>query len=286
VNVGFSPTSAGTKSASLVFTDNGKTTTQTVALSGVAGDPLAPTVSAPVQNFTEAGMPLTVNAVAAPVGNSTIPIAVRWSQTNAEPLDHYELQKSDNGGTTWTAVPLSDPAATSAKVDLRIGANGQPVTHMFRVRGYGTDGLDRIGEWATGQRLPLKGIDNAATAAVKFSGNWTTQSLTGAYGGTVHFASASGPNASLNKASFTVTGNVALITTLGPNRGRLQISVDGQNRGPVTDLYAPTQGVARVPVAVDNLPVGTHTVTVTVLGTKAPASTGTRVDVDGWAVIG
>ncbi|HKG49725.1 MAG TPA: choice-of-anchor D domain-containing protein, partial [Actinomycetales bacterium] len=285
VKVGFSPTSLGTKTASLVFTDNGKTTTQSVSLSGVAGDPLPPTVSAPVQNFTEAGMPLQVK-VTTPLANSTVPIAVRWSQTNSEPLDHYELQKSDDGGATWTAVALADPTATSARVDLRIGANGAVVTHMFRVRGYGTAGTDRIGAWATGQRVPLKATDNTNSAAVKFSGSWTAQTLAGAYGGTVQVSTATGANASLNKASFTVTGNVALISTTGPNRGRVQISVDGVNRPGFVDLYAPTQGTARVPVAVDNLPAGTHTVTVTVLSTRNASSTGNRVDIDGWGVIG
>jgi hypothetical protein len=284
VNVGFSPTTAGTKSASLVFTDNGSTTTQTIPVSGVAGDPLPPTVSAPVQNFTEAGMPLTVTVVQQ-LAESTIPIAIRWSQTNTEPLDHYELQQSNNGGSTWNPVTLPDPKATSVRVNLKLGTNAQPPTYMFRVRGYGLP-ADRIGAWTTGQRVPLTPIDNPLTTRVKYSGNWTQQALAGAYGGNVHFATAPGPNASLNKASFTVTGNVALMSTMGPDRGRLQISVDGQSFGPVTDLYSPTVGTARVPVAVDNLPAGTHTVTVTVLGTRSPASTGTRVDIDGWAVIG
>jgi hypothetical protein len=284
VNVGFSPTTAGTKSASLVFTDNGKTTTQTVPLSGVAGDPLAPTVSAPVQNFTEAGMPLTVT-VAPQVADSTIPIAVRWTQTNSEPLDHYELEQSNNGGTTWAPVSLADPKATSVKVNLRLGTNANPPTYMFRVRGYGLP-TSRIGAWTAGQRVPLKPIDNPLTAQIKYSGNWQQQALANAYGGNVHFATATGPNASLNKATFTVTGNVALISTRGPDRGRLQLSVDGVNRGGPIDLYSATRETARVPVAVDNLPAGTHTVTVTVLGTRNAASTGTRVDIDGWAMIG
>jgi hypothetical protein len=272
VNVGFSPTSAGTKSASLVFTDNGKSTRQTVALLGVGEGALAPTTTAPVQNFTEAGMPLALT-LAQQVADSTIPIAIRWTQANAELLDHYELQRSNNGGNTWEAVTLPDPKATSVKVDLRLGTNAQPPTYMFRVRGYGTPtGL--IGAWSTGQRVPLKPIDNPVTSQIKYSGNWQQQGLAGAYGGNVHFATASGPNASLNKASFTVTGNVALITTMGPDRGRLQLSVDGVNRGGQIDLYAPTQGNARVPIAVDNLPAGTHTVTLTVLGKKSTLNPG------------
>jgi hypothetical protein len=285
VNVGFRPTSDGTKSASLVFTDNARTTTQSVSLSGVAGDPLPPTVSAPVQNFTDVGMPLPVT-VRTPLADSTAPIAVRWSQSNSEPLDRYELEHSSDNGATWQPVPLADKTATSARVELKLGNNGQAVTHKFRVRAYGTDGTDRVGPWAVGQQVPFKGIDNTLTSSIKFSGSWKTENVTGAYGGNVHFATASGPRAELNRASFSVTGNVAVISTLGPDRGQLQIAVDGVSRPGVVDLYAPTVGAARVPVAVDNLPAGTHTVTVTVLGTRNPASSGTRVDLDGWGVIG
>jgi hypothetical protein len=61
----------------------------------------------------------------------------------------------------------------------------------------------------------------------------------------------------------------------------------------VVDLYSPTLTPARVVWARDALPVGNHTVTVTVLGKKstlnpAACKTGTkcaRVDVDGAVMI-
>ena len=100
----------------------------------------------------------------------------------------------------------------------------------------------------------------------------------------MHFATNAGANATLNSLSWTVVGNGAWVSTLGPDRGTATISVDG---GPATviDLYAPIQQPAQVVWTLGNLAPGTHTVTVTVRGTANPASTGTRVDVDAFVVI-
>ena len=100
----------------------------------------------------------------------------------------------------------------------------------------------------------------------------------------MHFATKPGANAVLNSLTWTVNGNGAWVSTLGPDRGIATISVDG---GPATviDLFAPTQQAARVVWTLGNLGPGTHTVTVTVQGTANPASTGTRVDVDAFVVI-
>ena len=88
--------------------------------------------------------------------------------------------------------------------------------------------------------------------------------------------------------TFTITGNVAWVSTVGPDRGLAQVQVDGKTPQ-VVDLYQPTQQTGKVVWAVDNLTAGTtHTVTITVLGKKSPlnpspCTTGTkcaRVDVD------
>jgi hypothetical protein len=127
--------------------------------------------------------------------------------------------------------------------------------------------------------------------ATAFKGTWTSAALAGSYGGTVKWAAGSA-NATIVQTSFTVSGNAAWVSTLGPDRGLAQVQVD--NGTPqVVDLYSPTLTPARVVWARDALPVGNHTVTVTVLGKKstlnpAACNTGTkcaRVDVDAAVMI-
>jgi hypothetical protein len=87
--------------------------------------------------------------------------------------------------------------------------------------------------------------------------------------------------------SFTVSGNAAWVSTLGPDQGLAQIQVDN-GKPEVVDTYAPTVQTGRVVWARDALAAGTHTVTLTVLGKKSPLNAGAcntgakcaQVDVD------
>jgi hypothetical protein len=306
VNVGFSPTAVGTRAASLVFTDDATTKTQSVALSGAGTAQNPPTVSNPVQMFTEAGMPLQLT-VSATLANSTIPIAIRWSQTNAELVDHYVVQYSLNGSTTWTPVTLADKTATSVKVNLNMGTLSAPQTYQFRVQGYGTP-TGQIGAWATGPKFSLLPIDDTVLSTsnpngILYKGTWTTETAssnpkapTGSYNNTIHW-SATSATATLNAIQFSVTGNAAWVSTLGPDRGLAQVQVDN-GKATVVDLYAASVQAGKVVWAVDNLAAGTtHTVTITVLGKLSPnnpnpkstaCTTGTkcaRVDIDAFVVL-
>jgi hypothetical protein len=148
------------------------------------------------------------------------------------------------------------------------------------------------GAWTQGPKFTLVPADEANMAAAAFKGTWTSDStVAGAYGGTVKWAAGSA-NATIIQTSFTVSGNAAWISTLGPDRGQAQVQVDG-GTPQVIDLYSTTVQPARVVWARDALPVGNHTVTVTVLGKKstlnpAACNTGTkcaRVDIDGAVII-
>jgi len=125
------------------------------------------------------------------------------------------------------------------------------------------------------------------SGAPKFSGSWSTQKnnaqSAGAYGNTIHSATA--PQAGkTNTVTFTFTGTeVALLAGVGPDRGQVSIAVDGR-AAQIVDLYAPSAQQAMLVGTVSGLAAGTHTVTVNVLTTRNAASSGTRVDVDGFVV--
>jgi hypothetical protein len=78
--------------------------------------------------------------------------------------------------------------------------------------------------------------------------------------------------------SFTGTG-FTISGSTGGDKGQARVEIDGVEVA-VADWYSTSPG-HRVPVyAVDGLAPGSHTVTVTVLGTAAAGSTGTQVNLD------
>ena len=84
----------------------------------------------------------------------------------------------------------------------------------------------------------------------------------------------------VDRTQFTVSGNAAWVSTLGPDRGQAQVQIDG-GKPDIVDLYSPTVQPARVAWAKDALPPGQHTITVTVIGKRstlnpAPCNTNTK----------
>ncbi len=80
------------------------------------------------------------------------------------------------------------------------------------------------------------------------------------------------------QAAFNGTA-IELLTAKGPGYGKAQISVDGTSRGTI-DLYSATATWDAV-VSFTGLAAGTHTVTLTVLGSRSAGSTANKVAVRG-----
>jgi hypothetical protein len=280
VDVTFAPNTSGPKAAALTFTDNAGT--QQVSLTGNGVVPTIPSVTAPSQQFTQDVMPLKIT-VGATLANSTVPVALRWSPVGADPVDHYQLQRSVNGAGMAT---VSQPAAavTSDSVALKIGSAAAPQTYQFRVRACATPGTTYCSAYSTAPKFTVSPLDDTGLGAGAFNGTWTTTAVRGAYGGTVHWSNRATSTVTTS-ATFNGTGNVAIGSTMGPNRGTFSVAVDGKTVAPSVDLYSATVQPATVPVAVDGLAAGSHTVTITVLKTKNVKSTGTRVDLDVFVVL-
>ena len=145
---------------------------------------------------------------------------------------------------------------------------------------------------ATGPKFTLVPSDDASMAPGQFKGTWTTTAVAGAYGGNVKRASGSAQATLVPAVQYTVSGNAAWVSTLGPNQGLAQVQVDN-GKQEVVDLYSATEQPRRVVWARDAMAAGTHTVTVTVLGKKstlnpAPCNTGAKcaqVDIDASIMI-
>jgi hypothetical protein len=272
VTVQFKPTVPGPRVGRLVFTDDANNSpVQVFALSGDGVDAQAPTVTAPLTTLVTPA-PMSVP------GNS-LQVNVAASATDASGVASMTLQQSTDGGRTWATIKTSASGQLATTLTFNVAS-----TFQFRATATDTRGNASAPVAAAPVHLSVSD-DNSGVP--KFSGSWSTQkgnaASAGAYGNTVHEATA--PQAGkTNTVTFTFTGTeVAVLAAVGPDRGQISISVDG--RAPQNaDLYAPSQQQATVVGGVSGLAAGTHTVTVNVLSSRNPASSNTRVDIDAFAV--
>lgn len=263
-------------------------------------DTVGPVATAPVANLS-AGTALKIDP--ANFANSTIPVSLQWSATDAHGIAGYELQKKvDNmsvvglttSNTTGTFGAVTTPAgSTSVSLDLPLGAMviGKPISlnsYTFQVRA--CDVAGNCGTFAAGAKFQMLPVDDTLTGpllngagSVGYSGTWTTAPLAGAYNGSVHLTTASGASARLNTVTFTVSADVVWVSTRGPDRGIATVTVDGVAQ--TVDLYAPTVQPAQVVFASRGLRGTQHQIQVSATGTKNPASLGVRVDLDSFVAI-
>jgi hypothetical protein len=272
VTVQFAPLAPGVRMAHLVYSDNANNSpVQAIALSGEGHDAQAPVVTAPVQTFL-VNSPMNVPA-------NSLSVNVSSTATDASGVASMQLDVSTDGGRTWRAVKSSTSGQIAATMTFTLGT-----TYQFRASATDAVGNASAPVASAPYRVSISD-DNSGTP--KFSGSWTTQkgnaASAGAYGNTVHEATA--PQAGkTNTVTFTFTGTeVALLAAIGPDRGQVSMSVDG-GAARTIDLYAAAQQQATVVGAVAGLGAGSHTVTVNVLGTRNASSTNTRVDIDAFAV--
>ena len=203
------------------------------------------------------------------LGASTVPALVTWSGSDAASgIARFDLQQSINGRAFTDLVPAS-LTATRQQVALVVGSS-----YQFRVRA--TDAAGNVSAWVPGPTLLAEVVQQNAPA-VAYAGTWANESPSGASGGSVRSASAAGA-----KATFTFTGQaVSWVAQMGPNRGKAAVFLDG-TRVSTVDLYSARARTRRMVFAAALGSEGTHTLQIRVLGTRNPASTGTKVDIDAF----
>jgi hypothetical protein len=116
--------------------------------------------------------------------------------------------------------------------------------------------------------------------------------LSGAHGGSVHYAASAGDTAQFAVRNTDVaqsTGvsqaqSLAWVSTKGPDRGMAAVLLD-RVKVAIADLYAPTLQTRQVVWSKNVSPSRDYVLGIQVLGTKNPASTGTRVDVDAFILL-
>jgi hypothetical protein len=237
-------------------------------------DTTAPVAKAPVQTFP------TTSTLA----TSTIPVKLTWpaatDNTGGSGIASYQLQQSVNGGA-YTNVTL--PSATTTTISPSLNT-----TDTYRFRVAAKDKAGNASAWSYGPSFKVTAYQESNFRIVD-TGTWTTSALSGAYGGSVQYASALGRN-----ATFTVpvgTKNVEWVSTKASDRGKAQVWLDGvqQDANPSLtgtqpfDLYSPSTKVRQAVFSKAVSAATTHKLEVRVLGQKNTSSTGgTRVDIDAF----
>ena len=273
---GYGPLADGTYSFKLTATDpNTGQTSSPAAYTFVVRTAAAPTTTAPVAQ----------PALGAHATIGGMPVTISWSGTACTTgaagcnVTSYHIQKSING-LAFFDVALASPTASSITETLTPSPVNQATvtTYTYRVQATNAQGL--VSAFAIGPTFSVATTDD--NGAVAYTGTWSTGALLGAYGGAAHSSSLAGSTASPS-TGFSGTG-IGLVSSLGPDRGIAEITLDGAVVATV-DLYSPTLQTGQVVWSTSGLPTGAHTIKVSVLGTHNPASSGTRVDVDAFAAI-
>lgn len=228
-------------------------------------DTTAPTVSAPDAVFR------TV-----PLNSGTKPVNLRASFTAADSsgITDTTLQQSINGGT-FSDMALATSTTTSR--DFKATASST-TTRQLRARA--TDGAANTSAFASGPVFKVRKHQDGSAAVVQ-SGAWSTSSNSNFYGGTARRAGTAGRSQSITRTAT----DLAIVSTLGPNRGKAAVYVDGLLQATI-DLYSATTVYRQVVYAISFPTAGIHTIELRVLGTKRPASSGTRVDLDAFLSMG
>lgn len=200
---------------------------------------------------------------------SGVPVQVSWpaATDNSSGVSRYQLQHRVDGGA-WSTVTLSADLVTSHALKLVKGSN-----HAFRLRA--RDNAGNWSGWATGPTVRSL-IRQERHASISYSGSWPRKSLTGAWGGYVKRAAATGA-----RASITFTGrSVGWVTTKAPKRGQARIYVDGVLATTI-DLYAAQRSPRELVWQRSWEGAGTHTIEVRVVGTTdRPA-----IDIDAFVLL-
>lgn len=213
--------------------------------------------------------PLATPIKGARLSGTSIPAAITWSgaDTGGSGVAHYELQRSLDGGTTWSST-LASPVAPS--VAQRLPSTG---TVRYRIRAI--DGAGLAGAWRMGPVLTPRLTQDSSTA-VKFSTGWKKASSSSFSGGSVRYATKKG-----SAATLTFTGrSIAFVTTTARSRGKVRILVNGVSQG-VFDLRTSTTANRAVVWQKTWATSAKRTVKVVVLGTSGRP----RADVDAFVVV-
>lgn len=234
-------------------------------------DTVAPVAKTPAHN-------LATNST---VG-TTVPVTISWAaatDTGGSGIARYVLHQSNNGGATWTNIPLPAAPTTSTVRNLVAGAT----SYRFRVQAI--DRAGNVSALVTGSAFTVNAFQDTPSASVTYpAGAWAASSNAAFYGGTVRYARAAGAKATLLIPAGTES--VAWMALKQANRGKADVYVDNVKvTATPIDLYRSSLLTKQLTFTRALNPATAHTLEVRVLGAKNASATDTIVDVDAFITL-
>ncbi|WP_368497637.1 hypothetical protein [Herbiconiux sp. A18JL235] len=171
-------------------------------------------------------------------------------------------------------------------VPIRIGWRDRQPGVQYTVRVDGTpqsvtaDAAGKVWLTTTGSGAHTYTIDSVALVTLDdskaaFSGTWGPAAGSAFFGGSIALSSTTG-----SAATFDFTGDAIGFTgSTGTDKGRARIEVDGIDLGTV-DYFSTNPENQKTIFDQAGFGPGAHRLTVTALGTKSAASTGTQINID------
>ena len=182
-------------------------------------------------------------------------LMIRLSWTGSDSgsgIASYDVQRSYDDAAYETIK--SATTATSLDWTMYLG-------HSYKFRVRARDKAGNVGAWTTAYSWSGSLRQNSY-ASVVYAGSWTTSSNAEHSGGSVKSSSSAGASASLAFSGRAI----GLVTTLGPDRGAVQVWVDGALSATI-DTYADTESFRQVVFNKTWSSYGSHTIKLVVVGT-------------------
>jgi len=204
---------------------------------------------------------------------TSVPLSLSWrAATDLQPGPvRYEIAYRRDGAASFTPISLAAPTARSASIALAAG------TYRFRVRA-----LDQAGNassWYTTPSLTVR-VASETSTLVRYAGTFSRGRVTGASGGWVRYSTTAGRSATL----VATARSLAFVSTRGRGRGIAQVWLDGVKVASV-DLYSTSTRAGQVVWQRSFASAETHRLRILVTGSKRPAATSRRVDIDAFLIV-
>lgn len=216
------------------------------------------------------GTPISRLTAQTTLTSKAVPLAVTWpaATDRGTGVARYEVQRSADGGSTWSAVKMAVPTKPEAIVFVEPG-------DLARVRVRAIDKSGNAGDWSQGLRFRVIAYQDTSSK-IAFHGTWKKSASPPLFGGTLRYTLKKG-----GTATFVFTGSqVAWVSMKAHDRGAASVLIDGKAAATVDDkASAPT--VRRIVYAKLFTGTGRHEIQITSLGTPGRP----RVDLDAILVV-
>ncbi len=195
------------------------------------------------------------------------PVTISWNGSDATSgINHYSLYESKDGGAYTLAATTTAPT-----FNKNLGPG-----HTYQFEATATDNAGNVSTARAGIVYKLSLFQENASAIKYTTPGWTRQTLSGANGGSVDFATLKGKTATLTFTGF----QVAWMSTQGPTRGSATVKLDSGTAATINTNKSSAHAAEVVDV-VTAAANGSHKLVVNVLGTSGHP----RIDVDAFIVL-